>query len=127
MKKVTGIGGVFFKVNDPKAMKEWYRNHLGIDAGNYGASFEWREKENPELIGSTSWSLFPHDTKYFLPSTAPFMINYRVADLDSLIDQFRKDGVSIEGAVQEFEYGRFAYIMDPEGNRIELWEPPKEK
>ncbi|MBI1805732.1 MAG: VOC family protein [Ignavibacteria bacterium] len=125
MKRVTGIGGIFFKSNDPTNMREWYRIHLGIESGNDGASFEWREKEHPERIGYTVWSPFPGDTTYFNPSKAPFMINYRVADLDVLLDQLRQEGVPVEDRIEEYEYGRFAWIMDPEGNRIELWEPPK--
>ena len=89
MKRVTGIGGVFFKAQDPNAMKEWYRKHLGIDAGDYGATFDWRETEDPQKEGQTVWTLFPNDTKYFAPSTSPFMINYRVEDLHGLVAMLR--------------------------------------
>lgn len=127
MKRVTGIGGIFFKSKDPTKMKEWYRTHLGIDSGNDGATFEWRDKDNPDRVGMTVWSPFPHDTKYFNPSAAPFMINYRVENLDRLLEHLRKEGVSADDRIEEYEYGRFAWIMDPEGNRVELWEPPKDK
>ena len=126
MKRVTGIGGIFFKSQDPNAMKDWYRKHLGIDAGDYGASFHWREADDPEKRGETVWTLFPHDTKYFAPSTSPFMINYRVEDLHGLVALLREEGVEVE-KVDDSDYGRFAWISDPEGNRIELWEPPAPK
>ena len=122
MKRVTGIGGIFFKSQDPKELREWYKQHLGIDAGDYGATFQWREENEPEQLGYTLWSPFPHDTKYFDPSTASFMINYRVADLDGLVSALREEGVAVE-KVESCEYGRFAWISDPEGNRIELFEP----
>ena len=126
MKRVTGIGGVFFKAQDPNAMKEWYRKHLGIDAGDYGATFDWRETEDPQKEGQTVWTLFPNDTKYFAPSTSPFMINYRVEDLHGLVAMLREEGVVVE-KVDDSDYGKFAWISDPEGNRIELWEPPAPK
>ncbi len=125
MKRVTGIGGIFFKANDPDALRKWYGDHLGIESeGDSGAMFSWREAENPEQEGFTTWSAFPADTRYFDPSKAPFMINYRVADLDLLLQQLRDEGVEVDPRIEEYEYGRFAWIMDPEGNRIELWEPP---
>lgn len=123
MKKVTGIGGVFFKSQDPASLKEWYRTHLGIDAGEYGATFSWRETDDSSKEGQTVWSPFPKDTKYFDPSSAPFMINYRVADLDSLLKELRAAGVTVDDRVETYDYGRFGWVMDPEGNRIELWEP----
>lgn len=122
MKKVTGIGGVFFKCKDPEKMKEWYRKHLGIESDQYGATFKWDEGEG-ESTGQTAWSTFSEDTKYFSPSSQPFMINYRVHDLLSLLEELKKDGVEVVGGPDEFEYGKFAWIMDPEGNKIELWEP----
>lgn len=122
MEKVTGIGGIFIKAQNPDAMAAWYRDHLGIATKDGYTDFQWREKENPEKIGQTLWSLFPADTEYFKPSAAPFMINFRVADLEKMIEQLRKNGIAVE-AVQDFDYGRFAWVMDPEGNRIELWEP----
>jgi predicted enzyme related to lactoylglutathione lyase len=128
VKRVTGIGGIFFKAKDAEKLKEWYRDHLGIDChGGAGAAFEWREPEHPERSGLTVWSVFPAHTKYFEPSAAPFMINYRVADLDRLLAQLREEGVEVEGRIEEDENGRFAWASDPEGNRFELWEPSQGK
>jgi predicted enzyme related to lactoylglutathione lyase len=123
MKRVTGIGGIFFKSSDPTSLKQWYRDHLGIDAGQYGATFTWRDFEEPDREGQTAWSLFPQDTKYFEPGTAPFMINYRVDDLEGLLAALRAEGVAVDDRIESYPYGRFAWISDPEGNRIELWEP----
>ena len=123
MKHVTGIGGIFFKAQDPKTLKQWYREHLGIDAGQYGATFTWRDSEEPNREGQTVWSPFPQDTTYFQPSKAPFMINYRVADLEGLLTELRAAGVAVDEPTESDPYGRFAWINDPEGNRIELWEP----
>jgi len=123
MKRVTGIGGVFFKSDDPKKLKDWYRDRLGLDTDEYGATFKWREASNPDHIAHTQWSAFSSDTKYFNPSEKPFMINYRVADLEALLKTLRKEGVEMVGEMQTFEYGKFAWILDPEGNKIELWEP----
>jgi len=127
MKRVTGIGGIFFKAKDPSALGAWYKDHLGLAVGPDGsANFEWREKDQPEATGMTVWSPFKEDTKYFEPSRSPFMINYRVDDLDALLAALRAEGVWIDEKREDAPYGRFAWIMDPEGNRIELWEPPKE-
>ncbi len=127
MKKVTGIGGIFFKSQDPDSLRQWYRAHLGIEAdGSNGAAFPWREADNTEQEGVTLWSAFPANTRYFDPSKAPFMINYRVADLAWLLTQLREEGVEVDPKIEDTEYGKFAWIMDPEGNRIELWEPPTE-
>lgn len=123
MKRVTGIGGVFFKAKDPEAMNKWYSENLGIDAGEYGATFNWRDAEDPSKEGTTAWCAFPADTKYFNPSASPFMINYRVADLDGLLTELRAAGVWVDEKVESYDYGKFGWIMDPEGNRIELWEP----
>jgi predicted enzyme related to lactoylglutathione lyase len=126
MKRVTGIGGIFFKARDPKGLKDWYRDHLGIESGDSGATFKWRDREYPERVGCTVWAPFPGDTRYFDPSESPFMINYRVENLDRLLRQLRNEGVEVDDRIEEYEYGRFGWIMDPEGNRIELWEPPEE-
>ncbi len=126
MKRVTGLGGVFFKCQDPEKMNEWYKTHLGIDTGKYGASFGWRDLDLPEKKGLTAWNTFPAGTKYFDPSTKPFMLNYRVANLRGLLEILRQEGVTIVGEVQEYDYGKFGWIMDPEGNKIELWEPVDE-
>jgi predicted enzyme related to lactoylglutathione lyase len=127
MKRVTGLGGIFFKAKDPNAMYEWYEKHLGIqrEADGSGAMFHWRDAADPEKTGMTVWSIFPQDTKYLEPSNAPFMMNYRVENLDELLKVLRDEGVTIAKA-EEHEYGKFAWVIDPEGNRIELWEPPKE-
>lgn len=122
VEQVTGIGGVFFKVKDPKGMTEWYRTNLGIQSKGGYADFTWREKDHPEEIGHTAWRIFPTNTKYFGESTSSLMINYRVANLDRMLKQLRKSGVKIE-KIEDHDYGRWAWIMDPEGNRIELWEP----
>ena len=127
MGRVTGIGGIFFKSRDPQQLKSWYQQHLGIvpDQGGYVA-FQWREKDDPDNVGYTVWGPFGEDTKYFDPSTKPYMLNFRVDDLDALLAQLRSEGVEVDDKVEEYEYGRFGWIMDPEGCRIELWEPPTE-
>jgi predicted enzyme related to lactoylglutathione lyase len=128
MKRVTGIGGVFFKAKDPEALGAWYKDRLGLAPGPGGAVvFEWREKDRPEEIGETVWSIFKDDTTYFAPSKSPFMFNLRVEDLDATLAALAAEGVTIDDKREDSEYGRFAWIMDPEGNRIELWEPPRKK
>lgn len=122
MKKVTGIGGIFFKCKDPKKMKEWYKTHLGLNTNDYGANFEWREASDSTKKGSTQWSPFAETTKYFEPSTKDFMINYRVADLEALVEELKKEGVTIVDKVETYDYGKFVHIIDMEGNKIELWE-----
>jgi predicted enzyme related to lactoylglutathione lyase len=125
MKRVTGIGGIFFKSENPEKLYDWYENHLGIKRDpKAGVCFAWREPGTGET-GYTVWSLFPRSTKYFDPSRSSFMVNYRVEDLDALLALLRQEGVEIDDRREDSEYGRFAWIMDPEGNRIELWEPPK--
>jgi predicted enzyme related to lactoylglutathione lyase len=126
MKKVTGIGGVFFKCQDPAKIKEWYNKHLGIDAGSWGAQFEWRELDDSTKKGATAWNPFPDKTKYFDPSTKDFMINYRVENLEALVADLKKDGVTICDEIATYPYGKFVHIMDMEGNKIELWEPKEE-
>jgi predicted enzyme related to lactoylglutathione lyase len=123
MKKVTGIGGIFFKCQDPNKLKEWYKTHLGLDAGPYGASFEWHQKEDSGKTGSTQWNPFPEKTTYFDPSTKDFMINYRVENLEALVEELKKEGVTVLDNVESYDYGKFVHIMDLEGNKIELWEP----
>ena len=129
MKRVTGLGGLFFKAKDPVAMYGWYEKHLGISfsADGTGATFHWREADDPEKTGLTAWSIFPQDTTYFNPSSASFMMNFRVENLDTLLKTLKEEGVAVDPKVEEYEYGKFAWIMDPEGNRIELWEPPHQK
>ena len=123
MKKVTGIGGIFFKCKDPDKMKEWYKTNLGLDAGPYGASFEWYEEADSTKKAVTQWSPFKETSKYFDPSTKDFMINYRVANLEALVEDLKKAGVTILDDMQSFDYGKFIHILDEEGNKIELWEP----
>lgn len=123
MKKVTGLGGVFFKCDDPNKMKDWYKNHLGLDTTEYGVSFEWRDKENSEDIGFTQWNTFSRTTDYFEPSQKDFMLNYRVANLEELIKQLKIEGVTILDEIVTYPYGKFAHILDMEGNKIQLWEP----
>ena len=124
LEQVTGIGGVFFKVKDPRGMAAWYRKNLGIQSKGGYADFKWRDKDHPEEMGHTAWRIFPTNTTYFGQSSSPLMINYRVANLDRMLEQLRSGGVKIE-KVEDYDYGRWAWIMDPEGNRIELWEPKK--
>jgi predicted enzyme related to lactoylglutathione lyase len=122
-KKVTGIGGIFFKCKDPVKMREWYDTNLGLVTNEYGSLFEFRSTDNPEEINYLQWSPFGEKTKYFEPSKKDYMINYRVENLEGLIKELRADGIEIVGEIQEFEYGKFAHILDPEGNKLELWEP----
>ena len=124
MKRVTGIGGIFFKAKDPKALGAWYKTHLGIAIEEWGgAAFQWKGPDNPEGGGMTVWGPFAADTSYFAPSTASFMINYRVEDLDAVLAALRAEGVQVEEKVDESEQGRFGWVIDPEGNKIELWQP----
>lgn len=123
IKRVTSIGGIFFKCKDPKAMREWYKTHLGLNTNQYGTVFEWRHAEDSTKKGFSQWSPFSEKTKYFEPSTKDFMINYRVDDLEVLVAELKKEGVTITDTLESFEYGKFIHIMDIEGNKIELWEP----
>ena len=125
MKRVTGIGGIFFKSKDPKALAAWYKTHLGIEVEEWGgAAFRWKGPGNPEGGGTTVWSPFAADTSYFAPSTATFMINYRVEDLHAVLAALRAEGVQVEEKIDESEYGKFGWVVDPEGNKLELWQPP---
>jgi len=124
MKRVTGIGGVFFKTQDASVLKKWYSERLGIELDEWGGiTFAWREKDAPERIGQTVFGPFEKDTDYFEPSEKPFMFNFRVADLHGLLGALRNEGVHVIDKVEEYPYGKFGWIMDPEGNKIELWEP----
>lgn len=122
-RKVTGIGGIFFKCADPKKMRAWYEANLGLNTNPYGAVFEWRQGIDSTRKGFTQWSPFNEKTKYFEPSTRDFMINYRVENVEALVQQLKKDGVTVLDTIESFEYGKFVHIMDIEGNKIELWEP----
>jgi len=123
--RILGIGGIFFKSANQQQMKEWYAQHLGFADSGYGVMLPWREKDNPENEQMTIWSVFPGNTKYFEPSQASFMVNYIVDDLDALLERLAKDGVRIDPKRQDEGYGRFAWIYDPDGNKIELWQPLK--
>jgi predicted enzyme related to lactoylglutathione lyase len=124
MRRVTGIGGIFFKSRDPKALTEWYRVHLGLQPEDWGGvAFRWTD-DNPSGKGTTIWNPFPADTKCFEPSASSFVINYRVADLRALNAALKAEGCKVEGEIQESEFGKFGWVIDPEGNKIELWEPP---
>ena len=127
MKKVTGLGGIFFKCDNPQSMNEWYAKNLGLPASEYGTTFEWLQADDPSKTGSTAWCAFPKDTKYFEPSKKEFMINYRVENLATLVDQLKSDGVTIIDEIVTYDYGKFVHILDPEGNSIELWEPNDEE
>lgn len=123
--RVTGLGGIFFKAKDPKAMVQWYRRHLGMDIENSMVLFTWRGGRDGRAKGATVWSIFPADTTYFGGDGASFMINYRVKDLDAVLASLRREGVHVDRKVEDTPYGRFGWITDLEGNRLELWEPPK--
>ena len=123
IKKVTGIGGIFFKCKDPHKMKEWYKKNLGLNTNQYGAVFEWRQGADATKKGFTQWSPFAETTKYFEPSTKDFMINYRVENLDALVKELIKEGVTFADKIETVEYGKFVHIIDVEGNKVELWEP----
>jgi predicted enzyme related to lactoylglutathione lyase len=123
MGKVTGIGGIFFKCKDSNKIKEWYKTHLGLPTNEYGATFEWRQSEDTTKEGATQWSPFAETTKYFEPSTKDFMINYRVENLEGLVEQLKKAGVTILDKIEASEYGKLVHIIDIEGNKVELWEP----
>tara|TARA_R110002072_G_scaffold56097_12_gene145615 strand:- start:5004 stop:5408 length:405 start_codon:yes stop_codon:yes gene_type:complete len=120
MGKVKAIGGIFFRSKDPAAQRDWYQQHLGLNTDEYGTSFAWRHADNPDLMGYSQWSPFKSDTTYF---EGEFMVNYRVDDLDSLLASLREAGVEILDEVTVEDYGKFVHIRDPEGMRIELWEP----
>lgn len=121
--KVNGVGGLFFKSENPEELKQWYHKNLGLVVDEYGAPFEFRNANNPQEINYLQWSLFKEDTEYFNPSNKSFMINYRVNNLVTLKNKLVKNGVTICDKIEEFEYGKFLHILDPENNKIELWEP----
>ena len=123
------MGGIFFKSDNPEKLYDWYERHLGIKREPHGQAvmFRWLTEDDASAEGLTVWSVFPRDTKYFNPSPSPFMINYRVDNLDALLEALRAEGVEIDAHREDHDYGRFAWIMDPDGNRVELWEPPSGK
>ena len=122
-KRATAIGGVFFKCKDPNAMKQWYARHLGLNTDEYGTNFESRQADDPSRKAFLQWSPFKQDSTYMAPSTKEFMINYRVENLEWLIEQLKLEGVTVVDQIETVEYGKFCHVMDPEGNKIELWEP----
>jgi predicted enzyme related to lactoylglutathione lyase len=126
MKKVTGLGGVFFKCANPQVMNDWYSQHLGLLTSEHGTTFEWRQVDNASKMGTTTWGTFPQDTPYFNPSAKPFMINYRVENIVELVAELRKANVTIVDEIAEYDYGKFVHVLDPEGNILELWEPSGE-
>ena len=125
VQRVTGIGGIFFTAGDPRALGDWYRRHLGIDVQEWGgAAFDWTDADGRPVGGTTAWSLRPAGDDAFAPGGASFMVNYRVADLRALLQALRDEGCNVVGDTEESEYGRFGWVVDPEGNKVELWEPP---
>ncbi|MCF6280494.1 MAG: VOC family protein [Flavobacteriaceae bacterium] len=119
--RVTGIGGLFFKSSDPKVSRDWYKKYLGFDTDDWGCTFWWKDKDGNKC--STQWSPFADNTDYFEPSKKEFMFNYRVENLVELLKILKTEGVTIVGGIQEYDYGKFGWILDNDGNKIELWEP----
>ena len=126
MKRVTGIGGIFFKAKDAPALQAWYKRHLGIDVQEWGGTaFNWADSEGNATGGSTIWSIGSNDGDQFAPSPAPFMINYRVEDLYALVEALKQEGCNVLEKIEDSEFGKFAWVIDPEGNKVELWQPPE--
>ncbi|MDR6373025.1 putative enzyme related to lactoylglutathione lyase [Chryseobacterium bernardetii] len=125
MKRVTAIGGIFFKCKDPEQVNEWYKTHLGLPTSPYGAKFDWKDEESDKK-GYTLWNPFKESTQYFEPSAKEFMINYHVENIEALVEELKKEGVTILDEIATYEYGKFVHILDPEGNKIELFEPAGE-
>lgn len=125
MKRVTGIGGIFFSAKDPVALRTWYKQHLGVDVQEWGgAAFQWADAEGNAKKGTTAWCIGPDDGKHFAPSKSTFMVNYRVEDLDALLQALRDEGCNVLEKADDSEYGKFGWVIDPEGNKVELWQPP---
>ena len=126
MKRVTGIGGIFFSAKDPAALQAWYKQHLGIDVQPWGgAAFDWTDAEGNPTKGTTAWLIGADDGKHFAPSKSTFMVNYRVENLTTLLQALRDEGCNVlEKTTEDADYGKFGWVMDPEGNKVELWEPP---
>jgi predicted enzyme related to lactoylglutathione lyase len=126
MRRVTGIGGIFMSASDPQALCDWYKKHLGIDVQAWGgAAFDWTDPAGNPVKGTTAWSIGPADGKHFAPSTSTFMVNYRVDDLAALLGALREEGCAVLEKTDDSEYGKFGWVMDPEGNKVELWQPPE--
>lgn len=125
MKRVTGIGGIFFHAIDAPALQAWYKRHLGIDVQPWGgAAFDWTDEAGSPVGGTTAWSVFPAGGDQFAPGNSPFMVNYRVHDLHALVAALREEGCNVLDKIDESDYGKFAWVIDPEGNKVELWQPP---
>ena len=125
MKRVTGIGGIFFKAKDAPALRAWYKQHLGIDVQDWGgAAFTWTDSDGNPTGGMTVWSVAPEESRQFAPSNASFMVNYRVEDLQAVIAALKAEGCNVLDRIDDSEYGKFGWVIDPEGNKIELWQPP---
>ena len=125
MKRVTGIGGIFFKAKDAPSLQAWYKRHLGIDVQEWGgAAFSWSDAEGKPTAGTTIWSVGSTESDHFAPSNASFMINYRVEDLHGIVKALKEEGCNVLDKIDESEYGKFAWVIDPEGNKVELWQPP---
>jgi predicted enzyme related to lactoylglutathione lyase len=125
MKRVTGIGGIFFQARDPDALRAWYKTHLGIDVQDWGgASFVWADADGAPMKGTTAWCVGAVGGEQFAPSKAPFMVNYRVHDLAGLLVALRAEGCHVLEKTEESEFGKFGWVLDPEGNKVELWQPP---
>lgn len=121
--RITGLGGVFFKSENPDQLKKWYENNLGLPCDAYGHLFSWRHTDSPDKKGYTQWSVFSKDSEYMNPSSKDFMLNFRVENLDLLVEELKANGMHLVGEPESYEYGKFAWVMDPDGNKIELWEP----
>jgi predicted enzyme related to lactoylglutathione lyase len=126
MKRVTGIGGIFFHAQDPVALRAWYKQHLGIDVQGWGGTaFTWTDDAGQPTMGTTVWSIGKAGGDQFAPSSASFMLNYRVDDLVALLQALREEGCNVLEKFDDSEYGKFGWVMDPEGNKVELWQPPE--
>jgi len=121
--KVTGIGGIFFFTDNPAETRNWYADNLGLEVNDYGSTFESRDLTNPDQINALQWSPFKNGSEYFAPSKKEFMINYRVQNIEGLVEKLKENGVTVLDEIVSYDYGKFVHIMDPEGNKIELWEP----
>ena len=125
IKRVTSIGGIIFKAKDPKALSDWYKQHLGIDVQAWGgAAFDWVDADGKPVGGTTAWSIVPENSESFAPSAASFMVNYRVADITALLKALKEEGCDVAEKSEDSEYGKFGWVIDLEGNKVELWEPP---
>lgn len=121
-KRVTGIGGIFFKAENPAELNAWYKKHLGMDTTDYGTTFMWRKDDKPEEKGYTLWTPFKKETTYFAPSTKEFMVNLRVENIEWLVEKLKEEGITVLDEIESSDYGKFVHILDHEGNKVELWQ-----